>query len=149
MKRTFVLALLSVIVSVTFAIAGEGSAEERAAIEATARDYVDGWYDGDVERMSRALHPDLTKRIVRALPEGGGEILNTISQSTMIAYTRAGFGKKGKNEGQHNEVIILDVMTNTATVKTITHEFIDYIHMAKIDGQWRIVNVLWETVEKQ
>lgn len=127
--------------------AGEGSAEDRAAIEATARDYVDGWYEGDAERIARALHPDLTKRRVVALPDGS-EVLNTLSQSNMVTYTKAGYGKKNKKEGQHNEVIILDVMSNTASVKTITHEFIDYIHMAKINGQWRIVNVLWETVQQ-
>lgn len=28
---------------------------ELAAIEATARDYIEGWFDGDEERMERAL----------------------------------------------------------------------------------------------
>jgi len=125
---------------------GDGTVEERAAIEATARDYIDGWYEGDAERVARALHPDLAKRTVRALPDGS-EVINTLSQSNMVTYTRAGFGKKNKQEGQHNEVIILDVMSKTACVKTISHEFIDYLQMAKIDGQWRIVNVLWEPAQ--
>ena len=126
--------------------AGEGTTDERDAIEAAARDYIDGWYEGNAERMARALHPDLAKRTVRALPDGS-ETLNTLSQSNMVAYTRAGFGKKSKQEGQHNEVIIFDVMSKTASVKTISHEFIDYLHLAKIDGQWRIVNVLWEPAQ--
>jgi len=138
--------LLVGILSALPAHAGEGTAEERQAIEAAARDYIDGWYEGDAERMARALHPDLAKRTVRALPDGS-EILTTLSQSNMVAYTRAGFGKKNKQEGQRNEVIILDVMSKTASVKTISHEFIDYLHLAKIDGQWRIVNVLWEPAQ--
>lgn len=146
MKLAIALCLTVGVLAALSATAGEGTAEDRAAIEAAARDYVDGWYDGDVERMERALHPDLMKRTVRALPDGS-EMLSTLSQSNMVAYTRAGFGNKNKQEGQHNEVVILDVMSKTATVKTITHDFIDYIHLAKIDGQWRIVNVLWEPVE--
>ena len=44
--------------------------EDEAAIKATALDYLEGWYSGDAERMERALHPDLAKRIVRVDPEG-------------------------------------------------------------------------------
>jgi hypothetical protein len=65
----------------------------------------------------------------------------------MVEYTRLGGGTKSHKEGQVNEVIILDVLTETASVKTISPEFIDYIHLAKINGQWRIVNVLWEPVK--
>ena len=121
----------------------EGMAEERKLIEQAARDYIDGWYEGSTERMARALHPDLAKRRISALPNGRG-ILETLSADRMVEYTRLGGGTKSRKEGQVNEVIILDVLTETASVKTISPEFIDYIHLAKINGQWRIVNVLWE-----
>ena len=35
-----------------------------------------------------------------------------------------------------------------AAVKTVSPEYIDYLQLAKINGQWRIVNVLWEAVPK-
>ena len=35
-------------------------------ITAAALDYVEGWFDGDADRMRRALHPDLVKRRLRA-----------------------------------------------------------------------------------
>jgi hypothetical protein len=35
---------------------------EREAITRAALDYFEGWFDGDVERIDRALHPDLVKR---------------------------------------------------------------------------------------
>ncbi|WP_367269795.1 nuclear transport factor 2 family protein [Roseateles sp.] len=41
---------------------------EAAAIEACARDCIEGWYAGDAARMERSLHPELAKRIVRACP---------------------------------------------------------------------------------
>ncbi len=118
-------------------------AAERAAIEAAARDYIDGWYDGDAERMARGLHPDLRKRSFQALP-GGDSVIRDLTYSTMVAYTRAGFGTRSKREGQVNRVTILDVSPTTASVKTVSPEFIDYLHLAKVDGRWRIVNVLWE-----
>jgi len=38
---------------------------DKAAIRQTALDYIEGWYEGNSERMERALHPDLAKRIAR------------------------------------------------------------------------------------
>jgi len=43
-----------------------------------------------------------------------------------------------------NEIIILDVYKNTASVKAISAQYIDYVHLAKYNGKWKIVNVLWE-----
>ena len=116
---------------------------ERAAIEAAVRDYIDGWYAGDAERMARGLHPDLRKRSFRDLP-GGGQVVNDLTYTTMIAYTENGFGTKSNKEGQINLVEILDVSPTIASAKSVSPEFIDYLHLAKVDGQWRIVNVLWE-----
>ncbi len=46
-------------------------AAEQAAIVATALDYGDGFYSGAPERMERAIHPDLNKVYVQALPQTG------------------------------------------------------------------------------
>jgi len=127
--------------------AAEPAEADHAAIEAAVRDYIDGWYEGDAARMERALHPDLAKRVVRALPDGS-EFLNTVSASNMVAYTAAGFGKGKLPEGYVNEVQIIEATDRIAMVKTVSPEFIDYIHVAKIAGAWRIVNVLWEPVEE-
>lgn len=116
---------------------------EKQLIEKAARDYIDGWYEGNEERMQRALHPDLAKRRVDFLPNERA-ILSTVSADAMVEYTRLGIGKKSHREGQVNEVTILDVSAYTASVKTVSHQFIDYLHLAKMNGEWRIINVLWE-----
>lgn len=127
--------------------AADPPADEKARIESAARDYIDGWYEGSVERMQRAFHPDLAKRSLSALPNGR-MVVRTLSADTMVEYTRAGFGKKGAKPDQKNQVILLDVSGNMASVKTVSHEFVDYLHMAKVDGAWKIINVLWEPVKE-
>lgn len=139
-----VLVIITLLTAGAPAMAGEAEdTAERAAIEAAARDYIDGWYEGNAERMARGLHPDLRKRSFGEIPDGG-TVIRDLTYSTMVAYTRAGFGKQSKREGQVNQVTILDVSPTTASVKTVSPEFIDYLHLAKVDGRWRIVNVLWE-----
>ncbi len=42
------------------------------------------------------------------------------------------------------DVRILDIFGNTASVRTTMSDWIDYMQMARVNGQWVILNVLWE-----
>ena len=42
------------------------------------------------------------------------------------------------------KVEIIEIGKNIAMVKTTAPHFIDYIHMGKKDGEWKIYNVIWE-----
>ena len=124
------------------------SAADQAAIKQTALDYVEGWYEGNAERMERAVHPELAKRIVRTGPEGRSR-LEQMSAMTLVQGARRGGGKETPKESQQKDVIILDVFENTASVKAVMSDWIDYLHMAKFNGRWVIVNVLWELKPKK
>ncbi len=116
---------------------------DKEAIRQTALDYVEGWYEGNAERMERALHPELAKRIVRTNLQGNSR-LDQMGALTLILGTRRGGGKDTPKEKQHKDVFILDVFENAASVKAVMSDWIDYMHMAKSNGRWVIVNVLWE-----
>ncbi len=141
MRKIFLLAVIALLSSVPMAKAQ--SAADAEAIKQTALDYIEGWYEGNPERMERALHPELAKRIVRTSKEGMSN-LNQISAMTLVQYTRRGGGKNTPKEKQQKDVTILDVFENAASVKIVASDWIDYLHMAKWNGRWVIVNVLWE-----
>lgn len=44
---------------------------------------------------------------------------------------------------------IFDVLDQTATVKLVAEWGTDYMHLAKFDGKWMIINVLWQSPKKQ
>lgn len=117
---------------------------DSAAIKQTALDYIEGYYEGNAERMEKALHPDLAKRIVRTNPQNGKSALAQMSAMTLVQVTRAGGGKDTPKDKQQKDVTILDVFENAASVKIIASDWVDYLHMAKFNGHWVIVNVLWE-----
>ncbi len=120
---------------------------DKAAITATALDYIEGWYEGNAERMERALSQDLAKRIVRTNDKGLSQ-LQQMSAMTLVQYTRQGGGKNTPKEKQQKDVTILDVFENAASVKVVASDWIDYLHVAKYNGRWVIVNVLWELKPK-
>ena|SRR5687768_3596059 len=119
------------------------TATDSAAIRTAALDYIDGWYTGDAARMERALHPELAKRIVETDPRGYSR-LSQQSAMTLVQNTRRGFGKELPADRRRNEVRILDVYGNAASVRIRAATWVDYMHLAKSNGRWVIVNVLWE-----
>jgi hypothetical protein len=124
------------------------NAADAPAIKQTALDYIEGWYEGNAERMERALHPELAKRIARTNAEGYSR-LDQMSAMSLVLGTRRGGGKNTPKERQEKDVTILDVFENAASVKIVASEWIDYLHMAKFNGRWVIVNVLWELKPKK
>jgi hypothetical protein len=133
------VALLSLSLSAQNA---DRSADE-AAIRKAALNYVEGWYEGNADRMQAALHPDLAKRIARNDPQTGKTTLQSMTAETLVKYTRDGGGKKTPAEQQVKDVKVLDVFQNAATVRAEMAGWVDYMHLAKVDGEWKIVNVLW------
>ena len=127
-----------------FTLSGAAQTDaDREAIKQTALDYAEGWYAGDAERMERALHPNLAKRIVRNNQQGQSR-LDELSAMGLVQGTRGGFGKQTPKAEQQKDVTILDAMESAATVKLVMRDWVDYMHIGKFNGRWVILNVLWE-----
>ena len=142
MKNLFLLGIVLMAASVVASAAKPPADPEEAAIRATALDYIDGYYSGDAARMQRAVHPELAKRIVKVDPTTGKCTLEQLDAGRLIEITRSGAGKIPENLRQE-EVTILDRYHDAAAVKIVANEWIDYLEMAKVDGAWKIINVLW------
>lgn len=119
------------------------SQSDSAAIRAAALDYIQGWYTADAARMERALHPELAKRIVRS-DAAGRFRLDQQSAMTLVQGTRNGGGSDTPQANRRDDVRILDVFRNAASVRIDASDWVDYLQMAKWRGRWVIVNVLWE-----
>jgi hypothetical protein len=140
------LLLLAILIACTAEVRAQSTASseaDKAAIKQTALDYIEGWYEGDAERMERALHPELAKRIVRTNPQGQSR-LDQMSAMSLVQGTRRAYGKQTPKEKQQKDVTILDVFENAACAKVVAAEWVDYLQLARWNGRWVIVNVLWE-----
>ena len=125
------------------AVASAQSESDREAAKRAALDYAEAWYEGNADKMEGSLHPDLAKRIARTNDKGQTR-LDQMSALSLIQGTRTGFGKQTPKEQQQKDVTILDITGGAATVKLEMRDWIDYMHIARSNGKWVIVNVLWE-----
>jgi hypothetical protein len=64
--------------------------------------------------------------------------------SALVNGTRHGYGKETPKDKQTKDVRILDIFGNAASARATMADWIDYMQLAKVDGRWVIVNVLWE-----
>lgn len=139
--RTLILLVVLVAAAVP---ARAQSAADSAAIRQAALDYIEGWYAADTVRMQRALHPELAKRIVLPDDSGRRSFVRDMTASELITQTRRGGGRGTPAQRQRKDVRILDVYGNAASVRVTAADWIDYMHLARSDGRWVIINVLWE-----
>ena len=117
--------------------------EDSTGIRNAALDYIEGWYAGDAARMNRALHPELQKRIINIDSLGNPWVSNQ-GATHLVRNTRLGGGTRTPANQQRKDVRILDIFQNTASVRLDAATWIDYLHLVKWQGEWKIINVLWE-----
>jgi ketosteroid isomerase-like protein len=107
----------------------------QAAVVAAVLDYFEGWFDGDVARIERALHPDLVKR--RA-----GEELGITTKERMLELTRRGQGKEDAAD-RSLDVEVEDVYGDIASATVRSAVYHEYLHLVRTRDGWKIANALW------
>ena len=119
-------------------------------IKEAVLNYLEGLEYNDTLRVEKALHPDLAKRVITK-DKSGQDKLDNMTASTLLNYTKTFDYTKLYKEGVNPketlkvEVIIFDITNEITTVKAIQNKFafFDYIHLGKINDEWKIINILW------
>jgi hypothetical protein len=110
---------------------------DEEAIAGCILDYFEGWFEGDPERMRRALHPGLAKRT----PLGEG--LDEDTAQGMVDLTAAGAGRKHDSADRRLDVRVVEVYGDIATATVDSNVYREYLHLVRTERGWRIVNALW------
>jgi hypothetical protein len=114
-------------------------ARDEELITQVARDYFEGWFDGDVSRMDRALHADLVKRGHGDLE---GNTLGIITKTQMLEMTAAGEGAADAAD-RRLDVTIEDVYEDVASVTVRSAPYREYLHLVRTSDGWKIANALY------
>lgn len=119
--------------------------QDSLAIKQAALDYIESQHKPNPQQMERALHPRMVKRTFWKDKATGRDYVRETSTESMILLAES-YNKKGDAfpPNPKKEVIFLDVSEKTASVKLIANDWIDYMHIVKLNGNWKIINVLWQ-----
>jgi hypothetical protein len=118
----------------------------REAVRLAVLDYVEGVYNVEPSRIERSVHPKLAKTGFYRGPKD--ETYRPASAMTFeqLIEVAKNWNKAGKlRKDAPKEITIFEVTDQTATAKLVAEWGIDYFHLAKFDGKWMIINVLWQS----
>jgi hypothetical protein len=112
------------------------------AVTRTIEDYFLGWFDGDAERMRRALHPDLAKR---SFVEGGGKpaMLRAVTAAQMVTWTADAEGRTDDEAGRRLTITVDEIHGAIASARVDSALYREYVHLVRTPDGWRIANTLW------
>ncbi|MBK8793118.1 MAG: nuclear transport factor 2 family protein [Holophaga sp.] len=120
---------------------------ERAAVEKPIQAYFRYHQTGDPKGLSEAFHPEALLQ----WSEGGQR--KTLAQVDWIKRAEAQAAKtasKARPEVRC-QIASVEITGNAAVAKLIldypTFRFIDYLHLLKLDGEWKIVDKIYHREE--
>ena len=142
---TRLLALAAFLLLLPLADAAAQTAADKEAVRQAALDYVEGIYTVDTSRIERSVSKNLTKRGFWREPADTAYRPESVMTFEQLMKLTAAWNKDGKRDTSIKEIVVLDVLDQTASAKIVAMWGIDYMHLAKYDGRWMIVNVLWQS----
>jgi hypothetical protein len=116
--------------------------QKEKAVEKAVLTYIENFFENNFDKMNSVLHPRLSKRglnpdgtIYKDLPPA--ELMKMLSN-------KKPFPKKM----QKNSVEGITIFGRTATARLNTGQgrakWAEFIHLIKVDGQWKIIDIFWE-----
>jgi len=121
---------------------------DRQGVEEAVLDYVEGVYLVQPERIERSVHKDLRK--LGYWRQDSSEEYELAPMTYEQLYNLAArWNANGQvdPETAPKEIVVLDVLDQTASAKLTAAWGVDYFQLGKYDGKWMIVNVLWQSVD--
>lgn len=114
-------------------------------IKRVALAYIESQHTPNPKLMEGALHPRMVKRSVFRNKTAQKDFISEFFAENMIILAET-YNVKGDKfpKNPRKEVKLLDVSVKIASVKLLADAWIDYMHIVKENGEWKIINVLWQ-----
>jgi hypothetical protein len=112
---------------------------DEAAVRATVIDYIEGYYTGDAARMEKSLHPHYLKHTISGTD---GQLKMTEKTGLQMVEDVRSNGRQKNLSDKKEQITVLDVAADIASAKLVTADWVDYITLAKWNGEWKIVSVV-------
>lgn len=142
------LGLIILILAFTFTASAQTD-EDRNGVKQAALDYVESVYEVNPSKAERSVHPELVKRGFFIKKGETGYSPHTMTFAQLIDLTK-NYNKNGNvPKDAPKEVIVFDISDQTASAKVTAIWGIDYLHLAKYEGKWKIINILWQSPPKK
>ncbi|HOX20702.1 MAG TPA: nuclear transport factor 2 family protein [Gemmatimonadales bacterium] len=129
--------------------AGVAISPDAEGVTRAARDYLEGFYEGDSTKIVRSISPTVVK-YGYYVPKGD----STYHGEAMTFAEMLDYVRRVKARGRPvpadapRTVVALEVLDQVAAAKVVAWWGTDFLHLARIDGRWMITQVIWQSPPK-
>ena len=118
--------------------------EDRAAIEAVVQTYLDGLYEGDVEKLAAAFHPTSSL----TYEENGA--LTPLPRDQWLEAVRNRPSPQSRGLPRHDRILQIDQASPTTAFVKLNcaippRFFTDYLSLLKVEGRWQVAQKVFAT----
>ncbi len=118
--------------------------DERTAIEAAVKTYLDGLFEGDAEKLASVFHP------TSALTSEQNGVLTLLPRDEWLAIVRGRASGKSQGLERRDEILQIDQSSPTTAFVKLKCQlppryFTDYLCFLKIDGKWQVAQKIFST----
>ena len=140
-----------VAVDVAEVTTGSESHGEYEAVHAAISDYLLGLYEVDSTRIEKSVDTSLRKIGYWFNKEDNAYRDNLEMSYNQLVSLAARWNKEGNrtDENSPKEIEIFDIKDKTASAKLTAEWGVDYFHLGKVNGQWKIMNVIWQSLPEE
>jgi hypothetical protein len=126
-------------------LASPATAKDSLEIKEKSVGYLLALQQLNPQLMKESMNPKLAKRSFRYDFKSKKEIIKEITHEQMLGFAES-WNKSGMKfpTKPDNQVIILDIYNHIASVKLVSDNWVEYLHLVKTNDEWSIINLLWQ-----
>ena len=133
------------LLTVSLLAAVPAQADDAAAIRQAVENYANAFYQVKPELLEVSVHPHVQKVGYFIRQDSTREQWATFWELLHVAETFNVDFKRFDPATAKREIRILDQFDRIATARLDAEWGVDYLHLTKLDGEWKIMNVIWQT----
>jgi len=122
--------------------------QDRAEIEAVVQTYLDGLYEGDVDKLAAAFHP------TSSLTYEENGVLTPLPRDRWLEAVRERPSPKARGLPRHDRILQIDQASPTAAFVKLEcaippRYFTDYLSLLKVEGRWQVAPKVFATERRE
>ena len=122
--------------------------QDRAEIGAVVQTYLDGLYEGDVDKLAAAFHP------TSSLTYEENGVLTPLPRDRWLEAVRERPSPKARGLPRHDRILQIDQASPTAAFVKLEcaippRYFTDYLSLLKVEGRWQVAQKVFATERRE
>ena len=135
--------IIGLLMFLALAIPAAAQTDDRAAVRQAALDYVTAVYESKPELIERSVSRELTKHGFMRQKDGSYR-RSPMTYAELIEVAKT-WNANRKRDLSIKEITVGEVFDQTATAMVRATWGLDFMQLAKVDGRWQIMNIVWQT----